>query len=313
MNNETMAMTVTDREAPAAARGASASVEVAQAREMAEVQSMVIMARRFPRDEVRATDRIRNACQRESLAESAVYQYARGGTDVTGPSIRLAEALAQNWGNIQCGVRELEQRNGESTCEAYAWDLETNTRVAKVFHVAHIRHTKRGDTLLTDPRDIYEMVANNGSRRMRSCILSVIPGDIVEMAVSQCEQTLNSQADNSLGNIERLLKAFEALGVSRQQIEARIQRRADAITKAQVVQLRKIYASVKDGMSHADDWFDALPDAAASGKDDDRQPSGKKSEKAKVKDAMGLGQPDVKPAAGAGQQDAPPSPDPLPY
>jgi hypothetical protein len=76
-------------------------------------------------------DRILNACTRPTLAEAGALHLRRGGTEITGPSIRLAEALAQNWGNIQFGIRELEQRNGESTVEAFAWDIETNTRQTK--------------------------------------------------------------------------------------------------------------------------------------------------------------------------------------
>ena len=35
-------------------------------------------------------DRILNACTRQTLAESAVYAYNKGGNQITGPSIRLA-------------------------------------------------------------------------------------------------------------------------------------------------------------------------------------------------------------------------------
>ena len=76
---------------------------------------------------------------------------------VTGPSIRLAEVLAQNWGNLDFGIVELEQRFGESSMLAYAWDLETNTRQTKVFTVKHKRRARGADVSLTDPRDIYEM------------------------------------------------------------------------------------------------------------------------------------------------------------
>lgn len=145
-----------------ARRDGNAIADSASAREMSEVQGMILLAKKYPRDEKVAMDKILNACCRETLAECSTYQYARGGTDVTGPSIRLAEAIAQNWGNLQFGVRELEQRKGESTVEAFAWDVETNTRQSKVFQVSHIRATKAGSKLLTDPRDIYEMVANQG-------------------------------------------------------------------------------------------------------------------------------------------------------
>ena len=116
-----------------------ALVEVEQQRAIAETQAAMIISKRFRRNQIEATDRIMSACTRLALAESALYQYARGGTDITGPSIRLAEALAQNWGNLQFGIRELEQRNGESTVEAFAWDMETNTKQVKVFQVGHKR------------------------------------------------------------------------------------------------------------------------------------------------------------------------------
>ena len=172
--NEIQTVDVAGAQTSAMLPKGNASTMVAQTREMAEAMASAHMAKAFPRDVVAARDRILNACTRPKLAEVACYTYARGGTEVTGPSIRLAEAVAQAWGNVTFGIRELEQRNGESTCEAFAWDMETNTRQTKVFQVPHIRHTKRGDTLLTDPRDIYELIANNGARRLRACILGII-------------------------------------------------------------------------------------------------------------------------------------------
>lgn len=147
-------------------------------RQAQEVQAAMVIAKRFPRNEVDSFNRILRSCQRKSLAETATYEYPRGGAKVTGPSIRLAEAMAQNWGNIDFGITELEQSNGESQVMAYAWDLETNTRQTKIFTVPHIRGTKKGNIPLTDPRDIYEMVANQGARRLRACILGIIPGDL---------------------------------------------------------------------------------------------------------------------------------------
>jgi hypothetical protein len=229
-----------------------------QAKAVAEVQAMMIISKTNPRDQRLAFERIINACTRKSLAEQAVYQYARGGTDISGASIRLAEAIAQNWGNIQFGIRELEQADGVSTVQAYAWDIETNTRREMTFQVSHIRHTKKGQTKLTDPRDIYEIVANNGARRLRACLLSIIPTDVTEAAVRQCEITLKATADTSVEAVHRLLEAFKDLGVTQKQIEIRIQRNIDVIQPAQILQLRKIYVSLRDGMSNVSDWFEVV-------------------------------------------------------
>jgi hypothetical protein len=135
--------------------------------------------------------------------------------------------------------------------------LETNTRQTKTFQVKHYRHTKKGGYGLTDPRDIYEMVANQGARRLRACILGVIPGDVVEAAVNQCEATLKAKADISPDAVKKMVEVFAPYGVTQEMIEARIQRKLDSITPAQIISLRKVYNSLKDGMSKPGDWFDA--------------------------------------------------------
>ncbi len=83
---------------------AMSTVQSDSQRAIAEVQAALVIAKQFPRNPIEAYDRVMNACQRPGLAQSAVYSYARGGTSVTGPSTRLAEMLAQNWGNIQYGI-----------------------------------------------------------------------------------------------------------------------------------------------------------------------------------------------------------------
>lgn len=226
-------------------------------REYAEVQAAMAIAQRFPRNQRQAMDNIINSCTRPTLAESALYSYSRGGTEITGPSIRMAEALAQSWGNIQFGVRELDQRHGESTVEAYAWDLESNTRQSKVFQVKHTRHTRKGSYSLEDPRDIYELVANQGARRLRACILGVIPGDVIDAAVRQCETTMKARVEITPDLIKSLIEKFGTYGVTRQQLETRLQRSIESITPAQVVNLGKVFNSMKDGMSGPGDWFQA--------------------------------------------------------
>lgn len=234
----------------------NAMMEAESQRAIQEVQAAMVIAKRFPRDPVVAMDRILQACTRPSLANSGLYSYSKGGNDVSGPSIRLAEAMAQAWGNIQFGVRELSQSNGESTVEAFAWDVETNTRQVKVFQVSHIRHTKNSQKLLTDPREIYEVVANQGARRLRACILGIIPGDVTEAATQQCETTMKSTADTSEEAIKKMIEAFSEFGVSASAIQKRLQCRPEAIRPAQMVQMKKIYASLRDGMSEANQWFE---------------------------------------------------------
>lgn len=228
----------------------SSATSQMMSRQAQEVQAAMIVAKRFPRDEKASADRILSACQRPTLASNAMYEYPRGGTTVTGPSIRLAEALAQNWGNIDFGIIELEQKNGESQVMSYAWDLETNTRQSKIFSVPHIRHTQKGDTPLTDPRDIYEMVANQGARRLRACILGVIPGDVIEMAQHQCEVTLKSSNKDPLDvRIKNMVEAFKSdFNITEDGLKNYIGKNVDAFSEGDVIRLGKVYRSLKDGV-----------------------------------------------------------------
>lgn len=231
-------------------------------RQAQEVQAAMVVAKRFPRDETESFNRIMQACQRKSLAESAMYEYPRGGTKVTGPSIRLAETMAQSWGNIDFGIIELEQKNGESQVMAYAWDLETNTRQTKIFNVPHVRGTKKGNIALTDPRDIYEMVANQGARRLRACILGVIPGDVIDSAIAQCNKTLAGDTSKPVIDIVREMAAIfqQEFSVPLEAIEKYIGCKAEAFSMNDLVRLKKVYRSLHDGMAKREDYFEmSLP------------------------------------------------------
>lgn len=227
-------------------------------REASEVMGQVMMAKQFPRNIFQAEQRVLDTCTRPALAQVAMYQYPRGGQRVTGPSIRLAEAIAQNWGNLSYGIQELEQREGESVAKAFCWDLETNVRQEKVFTVKHSMKAKGTIKKLEDPRDIYEKVANDGARRLRSCILGVIPGDIIDKAIHQCTETLAGNNKGPLKDrIARALKGFkEQHRVTQEMIELKFGYSADSFTEYDYVDLINIANSLKDGMSKVEDWFD---------------------------------------------------------
>lgn len=239
-------------------------IEVQSARAIAEVQGAMTIAKKFPRDEKVAYGRIMAACKRKALAEVAIYEYPRGGEKVTGPSIRLAEAMAQGWGNLDTGVVELERRDGESTAMAYCVDLETNYRKTVVFSVPHVRDTKQGQKQLKETRDIYETVMNQGSRRLRNCIMAVIPGDIVDEALSVCESTLRSDKEPLQDRIRKMMASFAELGVTREMIEAKFGCKTEALSENQMVRLRAAFQSIKDGVGMVKDHFDVTPPSTAA-------------------------------------------------
>jgi len=260
--------------------------EMMVSRQAQEVQAAMIVAKRFPRDEFEAFNRIMKACKRKSLAEQAEYVYPKGGQKVTGPSIRLAEAVAQSWGNIDYGVIELEQKNGSSEMMAYAWDLETNTRSTKIFSVKHKRDTKKGSYELTDSRDVYELTANMGARRVRACILAVIPGDVIDAAVEECRNTLKDSHKEPLEDrLRKMIKVFsDDFQVSKEHIEKYIGYKLESFSEQDFVKLRGIYKSLKDGMAGREDYFDIKGAAPVEGKESALEKRLKKGEQEGSKD-----------------------------
>lgn len=237
------------------------SATVSSSREVAQVQGQIVMAKKFPRSETQALINIETACKRPGLAMIAHYAYPRGGATVRGPSIRLAETIARYWGNLDYGVREVSNEDGESVVEAYCWDLETNVRVKKEFKVKHERKAQSQIKKLDDPRDVYELVANNGARRLRACILEIIPGDIIERAEIICRQTLRDHANKKdtrplKDRLADMVRAFDALQVKLVHLEKRLGHSIEESSVEEMIDLLDIYNSIKDKQSKREDWFE---------------------------------------------------------
>lgn len=277
-------------------------IEREQAKAIQEIQAALVIAKKFPRNQARAWNNIMQSCQRITFAEQALYSYPRGDETVEGPSIRMAEMVAQHWGNIDFGIREVEQRDGFSLAQSYCWDMETNTRQVKEFKVPHKRFTRKGTYDLKDPRDIYELVANYGARRLRACILGVIPVDIVEAAVQEVKQTMEKGTGEPLvDRIRKMVRAFTDLNITQEQIEKRLRHKIDATSAAELVKLQAIYKSIRDGYAKPEEYFDVPKNA-------DQKAAG-------INETLGVGEgeeqkPDT-PQPAAGGSGKPPPPDPV--
>ena len=265
--------------------GFNSNTAIAASREIAEIQGRLIIAQQFKRDEDAAYTNVITACKRKRLAETATYTYPKGGTTVSGPSIRLAEEIARYWGNIDSGIRIIERRGDMTSCEAYAWDMQTNTRSTKRFDVKHIRDKKSGGVLLTSERDIYELIANQGARRLRSCILSVIPGYLVDEAVKQCNKTLASGHDEPLSDrIKKMVAAFTDFGVTKEMLENRLGHVIGTTSEQEMVTLTGIYRALKDNFGKVEDHFDVpKPESKQSEKAMEALQDAKKKSKSSTK------------------------------
>lgn len=232
---------------------------VEQSRAVAEVQAAIVVAQQCPRDINGALIQMRESCRQKGLADRAFFRFPRAGQTVSGASVHLARELARCWGNIQYGVSELrrDDEQGQSEMQAWAWDVQTNTRSSQTFIVPHKRDTKKeGPKPLVDMRDVYENNANNGARRLREAIFAVLPPWFVEEAKDLCNQTLSDGGGKSVQQrAADAIGAFERAGVTKDQLESKLARKVSSWTHHDIAQLEVIFQSLSRGEVTRDEEF----------------------------------------------------------
>lgn len=267
---------VTTRNAPAldnpfkspvkTAEGTGVAIEAHKAQ--IEMMMQFRVAKEFPRDMKMVGDKAIAEAQRPALAELAEYSYSRGGTEISGASIRLLESLARCMGNIRSGWEVLEANAEKSSIRAYAVDMENNTVAEVKFSVKHWRALRNNKGYaLTDERDIYELCANQAQRRVRACLEKLMPRELIDVALAQCDKTAEASVDTTPEGLQKLLAAFNRIGVNKAMIEAKFQgRKLEGLKPRQLLALRKNWTAINDGMAKIGDFFDTK---LATNKDDD--------------------------------------------
>jgi hypothetical protein len=240
--------TIEHRPAAPAPTHVGQGTAIEQSRAVAEVQAAVVVAQQRPRNIEIAKAEMRESCTQQRLAERAFYAFPRAGETISGASVYLARELARVWGNIQYGIHELrrDDAGGYSEMQAWAWDLQTNTRTASTFVVPHKRDTKKGVKLLTDLRDVYENNANAGARRVRECIFAVLPPWFTAEAEELCNSTLSGGTPEELaGKIDQAVAAFDRRGVSLDRLVQKLGRPREQWMGRDFAQLNVLFGSIK--------------------------------------------------------------------
>ncbi len=265
---ESLAQSGSVAEAPLATSDATVSNVAAAARQFAEVKGAIQLAREYPRNEADAFKSMRRTCERSWFADNALYGFPRGKKPdgspniVSGASIRLIEELVRAYRNIEYGFRIMEMRDDRSLVEAFAYDVENNTRVRREFWVLHVRETKAGNFPISSPRDIYELCANMSQRRVRSCVEQMLPVDLLEEAKSICKKTMARGGDGIpfKDRVRNMVVEFGEYGISQDMIEEFLGHTIDVMIIEEMPKLKQIFRSIKDKAASREDFFN-VPEA----------------------------------------------------
>lgn len=238
------------------------SAEIARA--VAEIQASFAIAVKRPRDEMAARDRMKQAVKQGAFAKTCFYSFPRARTEIFGPSINLAKECARVWGNFIVGYRIMQDDDESRTIEAYAWDLETNTRYPLQDTFKKRIQRKDYKTGLTsyiepDERDLRELTAKRAAIQMRNAIFDLLPRDFVDELVDL------ARAASKKGKIvpnefrRQLLTNFGKMGVYVDRIDyyclENYGHKFDATNDDELQELEGVVRAIKDGVASRDEYF----------------------------------------------------------
>ena len=230
-----------------------------------EIQGAIVLANKYPRNEDACFAALMKSCARPNFAEDVVYSFPRGGSVVTGASIYLAREGARIWGNIRHGVYVIADDEHSRTIRAWAWDLQTNTKVEAEDSFEKLIYRKKGGWIKPDERDLRELTNRRAAILKRNCILELLPSDLIEDAVNAAAATLTNQAKSDPDRARKsMIVAFQGINVAVENLEAYLGHKVAQCSPAELVQLRQIFKAIREGQTT---WLEVVTakDAAKSG------------------------------------------------
>ncbi len=250
----------------------------ASAEKQHEIQSAIVLARRFPRDEDQAFAKLMKACQRTSFADSAEYSFPRGKKKdergqwvqnyVKGPSVNVAREAARVWGNIRYGIDVIRDDQESRSIRGWAWDLETNVKVQADDDFKKLTFKKGWDNkpdawVPVDERELRELTNRRGAILVRNCILQILPKDLIEDSLEQAHKTLTDRASKDPeGEKKRIILAFGELSITPEMLAQYLQHPLAQSSPTEIADLRGIYKSIKDGHSTWGEYMNPTKDEA---------------------------------------------------
>lgn len=232
----------------------------------AEIDVSVSTARKFPRQlSVVKQSMMSFATMDQETAESCFYSLPRGGKNIQGPSVRLAEIAVSCYGNLRVGSRVIETvtdgPNPHVTVQAVAMDLEKNVSVS-IEKRRRITKKKSKDTI--DEDDI-TLAANAGAAiAFRDSVWKIVPLALVKPVFEAAKKTAIGDIRTLTDRRARCLDTFAKMGISKERVLARLGKRSiEDIGLDDIETMLGLFNAIKDGEANVDESFPAVAQAPA--------------------------------------------------
>ena len=222
----------------------------------AELDAAILTAHANPRQVKKVINNIKSLVTLdEETAAECIYALPRGGKPIRGPSVRLAEIVAQQWGNnrVEAEVVEIDRVNKIIRARGTFHDLESNSavRAGATRRIADKRGRLYNDDMIAVAASAASAIAR------RNAIFAGVPRFAYRRAYEAAEQVIAGDIKTLAERRDKAIKAFAHFGVKPEQIFAVLGVNSiDDITLDNVISLAAMYAALKNGEETVETLFD---------------------------------------------------------
>ena len=234
-------------------------VNAIEAISRAEIDRQIATAKQYPRSLARVkAEMIEMATLDEETAASCFYNLPRGGKNISGPSIRLAEIAFACYGNISSVTRVIEAVVDGAmpfvTVQSICKDLEKNNTVGWEKRRRIVGKKSKGGII--DEDDIQLAANAGGAITFRDTIFKIVPPIIWKPVYEAARKVAIGDARTLVDRRQRAIEAFAKMGVPTERVLTSIERtKVEEITLEDLEALIGTFTAIKEGSVSIENAF----------------------------------------------------------
>lgn len=231
--------------------------EALQAQTASEINQQIATAKQYPRDLQAVLNKIATyATMDNETAADCFYVLRRngqnGGQVIEGLSVRMAEIIANCWGNMRVCTRIVGNDGRTITAQGICHDLETNVAVS--VEVKRRITDRQGRTFSED----MQVVTGNAASAIafRNAVLKVVPKVVTKRIIEDVKQVAIGKALDLETSRANVVAYFAKLGVTTDQLLGYLGiTKVEEIDKEMVYELRATANAIKEGTTSVEETF----------------------------------------------------------
>lgn len=229
-----------------------------QALNRSEIDQQVATAKQYPRHLPTVLNQIQTYATMDTDTASecfyVLHRNGAGGTTQTidGLSVRMAEIIANAWGNLRVATRIIGNDGKTITAQAVCHDLETNVAIST--EVKRSILTKNGYTFSQD----MQVVTGNAAAAIafRNAVLKVIPKAVTKRVIEEVKKVALGKALDLETMRQTIIQYFAKFNVTEQMIFDLLQiKKREELDNERVFLLKGLYNAIKEGDTTVEEAF----------------------------------------------------------